>query len=65
MKWLRSRYNWLKFKTSRKLQIILEDFEEYTLNYKEESKDVNRNRVDLETLGSLPIMPQKSPQMMQ
>jgi hypothetical protein len=32
MNWLSLKYNWLKFKTARKLPIILEESIEYTPN---------------------------------
>jgi hypothetical protein len=56
------RNNQLKFKTARKLPIILEESTEYTQFNKGKAEHVHSNRLDLQTLGSRLIMPKKSPQ---
>jgi hypothetical protein len=51
------RNNRLKFKIAGKLAIILEEFIEYTPNLIKENRRMSTcNRLDVQTLGSLPIM---------
>ena len=61
MNWLSLRDKWLRFKTSGRLPIVLEEsIEEYTSMKPNNPKDVNIDIVtglDLGTLGSRPIMP--------
>ena len=70
MNQLSLRNNRLKFKTSGELPIVLEEYvEEYTLNeWKQHRKMSTCNRLDLESLGSWPTLPNrleqsKSPRM--
>jgi hypothetical protein len=59
---LSSKNYQLKFKTLGKLPNILEKSIEYILNLiKENQKLLTCNQLDLETLGSPPILPQTSP----
>ena len=55
--------NRLKFKTAEKLPIILEEPMEYTpiLIIKENRRMPTCNRLELQTLGSQPIMPKNLP----
>ena len=56
------KYNWLKFKTAGKLLIILEEFKEYIPNLMKENRTMSTcKRLDLQTLGSQPIMPENLP----
>ena len=62
------RNNQLKFKIAGKLRIIFEEFIEYTPIYQSfyENRKENRrmwtcNRLDLQTLGSQPVMPKNLP----
>ena len=56
------RKNRLKFKASREIPIILEESMEHTPIQQRKLKDVNRcNWLDLETLGSWPIVSRKLP----
>ena len=59
---LTCRSNWLKFKTSGKLPIILEESMDYTLiNEEKNRKKPTCSRLDMETLGSRPNMPKNLP----
>ena len=54
--------NRLKFKTARKLPIILEEFIEIYPNLIKENRRMSTcNRLDLQTLGSQPVMPKNLP----
>ena len=61
-----NRFSWrsnrLKFKTTENLPIILEEFIEYTPNLiKEKWRMSTCNWLDLQTLGSQPVMPKILP----
>ena len=59
---LSSRNNQLKFETAGNLPIILEEFIEIYPNLiKENRKMSTYNRLDLQTLGSQPVMPKNLP----
>ena len=52
------KYNWLKLKTAGKLAIVLEEFIKYALIYWRMS---TCNRLNLQTLGSQPVMSKNLP----
>ena len=56
------RNNWLKFKTAGKLRINLEEIIEHTPNLIKKTRRMSTcNRLDLQTLGSQPVMPTNLP----
>ena len=56
------RNNWLKFKAAGKLPIVLRGIYRIYLNLVKENRRMSTcNRLDLQTLGSQPVMPKNLP----